>query len=50
MELDECYNDLTIFYLTKTTISEPFYFGLSAKYECGYEDMLEVLSLIENVQ
>ena len=49
MELDECYNDLTIFYLTKTTISEPFYFGSSAKYECGYEDMLEALSLIKIV-
>ena len=50
MELDECYNDLTIFYLTKTTISEPFYFGSSAKYECGYEDMLEALSLIKKCQ
>lgn len=48
-EKDECFYEICIYFMTKTTPLEPFYFGPSAKYNCSYEDALEILSLIKEI-
>lgn len=47
---DRVYENLCMYYLTGTHSYQPFDFGSTAQYSCTYDDMLEVLEIIPEIE
>ena len=49
-EIDDCYAQLCIYFLTKTDSFQPFEFTAKSNYKCSYEDVLEAINILSSIE